>query len=162
MIVNADTEIESPHFGCTCARLRKLTRRITRVYDAQLAAQGIKTTQYSLMVNAAAAPRTVSDLAARMDVERTTLTRNLRALVDQGWLKLGVGRDPRTRVVSVTPSGQRKLEAAKPYWRAAQLQVEAMLGARFVGALHDQIDTALLQLPFAPPPSLESSEGKDA
>ena len=147
-------EFETPEFGCTCARLRKLTRRITRVYDAQLAAQGIKTTQYSLMVNAAAAPRTVSDLAAIMDMERTTLTRNLRALVNQGWLSHGVGRDLRTRVVSITPAGRRILAAAKPYWRAAQLQVEALLGDRFVGTLHDQIDTALLQLPFAPP-SLE-------
>lgn len=147
-------ELESPHFGCTCARLRKLTRRITRVYDAQLAAHGIKTTQYSVMVNATAAPRTVSELAALMDMERTTLTRNLRALVDSGWLQLGVGRDPRTRLVSVTSAGRRKLAAAEPYWRAAQLQVEAMLGEKFVGALHHQIDTALSQLPFAPP-SLE-------
>ena len=98
-MVESGMEIESPNFGCTCARLRKLTRRITRVYDAQLAAQDIRTTQYSLMANAAAAPRTVSDLAALMDVERTTLTRNLRVLVDKGWLKLSVGRDPRTRVV---------------------------------------------------------------
>jgi len=155
-------DIESPNYGCTCARLRKLTRRITRVYDAHLAAQGIKTTQYSLMVNAAAAARTVSDLAALLDMERTTLTRNLRALVQQGWLKLSMGHDPRTRLVSITPSGRRKLAAAEPYWRAAQLQVEALLDAKAVGSLHDQIDKALLQLPFAPPHTTASQARENA
>ncbi|HTD89129.1 MAG TPA: MarR family winged helix-turn-helix transcriptional regulator, partial [Burkholderiales bacterium] len=99
---------------------------------------------------------------ALLDMERTTLTRNLRALVIQGWLKLSRGHDPRTRLVSITPSGRRKLAAAEPYWRAAQLQVEALLGAKVVGSLHDQIDKALLQLPFAPPQSSASPVGENA
>ena len=49
-----------PRFGCTCARLRKLSRRVTRIYDAHLAPQAIKVTQFSLLVNAARGERTVS------------------------------------------------------------------------------------------------------
>ena len=46
-----------PNFGCTCARLRKLARRLTRIYDAHLSAQGIKVTQYSLLAHAARGAR---------------------------------------------------------------------------------------------------------
>jgi hypothetical protein len=35
--------------GCTCFKLRRLTRRVTAVYDRALSAAGIRVTQYSLL-----------------------------------------------------------------------------------------------------------------
>ena len=132
--------------GCTCARLRKLSRRVTRVYDAHLAQAGIKTTQYSLLTNAARAPRTVTDLAAEMGMDRTTLTRNLRPLVASGWVRLDVGKDPRSRIVEVTARGLAARKAASAQWKKAQLELQATLGERFVADLHAAVDTALAKL----------------
>ncbi len=136
-----------PQFGCTCARLRKLARRLTRVYDAHLAAEGIKVTQYSLLANAARGERTLSEFAAELDMDRSTLSRNLAPLAAQGWVEIEVGADPRSRNVSVTAKGRKKLQAVLPLWRKAQCEVETLLGVTDVGELHRRVDAALAALP---------------
>lgn len=144
------TTAAAPRFGCTCARLRKLTRRVTRVYDARLAALGLRATQFSLLVNAAAGARPLSELAAAMEMDRTTLTRSLRPLVAHGWIRVATGDDPRTRLVGLTAAGRRKLDAARPAWQAAQREIETTLGEAFVGGLHDQLEHALAALASLP------------
>ena len=136
-----------PTFGCTCARLRKLARRMTRIYDAHLHTQGIKVTQYSLLANAARGERTVSEFAAELEMDRSTLSRNLAPLAALGWVSLSVGADPRSRRIRVTAAGRRKLKAALPLWRKAQCEVEAILGVAGVGQLHRNIEHALDHLP---------------
>ena len=136
-----------PNFGCTCARLRKLARRVTRIYDAHLAPQAIKVTQYSLLANAARGERTLSEFAAELEMDRSTLSRNLAPLAAQGWVEISVGTDSRSRSISVTAAGRRKLKAALPLWRKAQCEVESILGAASVGDLHRKIEGALAALP---------------
>ena len=137
--------------GCTCGRLRMLARRLTRIYDAHLACEGIKVTQYSLLVNISRGEKTLSELAAAMDMERTTLTRNLEPLETQGWVKTRSGRDPRSRVVAISDSGRRKIETVLPLWRKAQREVAATLGESHLGALHQEVDRALDALPAETP-----------
>jgi DNA-binding MarR family transcriptional regulator len=141
------TAASVPMFGCTCARLRKLTRRVTRIYDAHLAAAAIKVTQYSLLANAARGERSVSEFAAELEMDRSTLSRNLAPLAAQGWVSISIGADPRSRRISVTAAGRRKLKAALPLWRKAQCEVEAMLGTDGVSAMHGGIERALAALP---------------
>jgi DNA-binding MarR family transcriptional regulator len=136
-----------PNFGCTCARLRKLTRRLTRIYDAHLSTQAIKVTQYSLLANAARGERTLTEFAVELEMDRSTLSRNLAPLAAQGWVSIAIGADPRSRSISVTAAGRRKLKAALPLWQEAQRQVESTLGNAFVGELHRDIDHALAALP---------------
>jgi len=138
-----------PLYGCTCARLRKLARRVTRIYDAHLAPQSLKVTQYSLLANAARGERTVSEFAAELEMDRSTLSRNLAPLAAQGWVRIAVGADPRSRSIGVTAAGRRKLKAALPLWRKAQCEVESLLGAAGVSDLHRKIEGALAALPTA-------------
>lgn len=137
-----------PSFGCTCARLRKLTRRLTRIYDAHLVAQAIKVTQFSLLANAARREHTLSEFAAELEMDRSTLSRNLAPLAAQGWVDISIGADPRSRSISITAAGRRKLKAALPLWRKAQCEVESVLGAAGVGELHRRIERALAALPI--------------
>src|SRR5512141_1390313 len=95
------------NIGCTCFALRKVTRTVTRLYDQHLAAAGLKTTQFSLLRWIGHAP-----LAARTNMERTTLTRNLKPLIDAGWVVLKPGADARQRIVTITPAGRRVADAA--------------------------------------------------
>lgn len=134
------------HSQCTCARLRKLSRRVTREYDVHLARAGVKTTQYSLLTNAARSPRTLTDLAAEMGMDRTTLTRNLHPLIAKGWVRLAVGDDPRSRIVELTPAGQATRKAAAAQWKKAQDKLQAALGEKFVLDLHAAVDAALSRL----------------
>lgn len=61
-------------------------------------------------------------------MDRTTLTRNLKPLERQGWLRSEPGQDQRTRLVSLTTDGEAALTKALPLWRQAQTSVEETLG----------------------------------
>jgi hypothetical protein len=92
--------------GCTNLKLRQLDRVVTRHYDAYLSATGMKNTQYSLLSHVAAlGPIRPSDLAQRMGLDASTLTRNLQPLVSQGWLRMGPGDDARSRLIEATKEG---------------------------------------------------------
>lgn len=114
---------------CTGAALRKATRRLSQFYDDALRPTGLRLTQYSVLSTLAyAGDPSITDLADRLMMDRTTLTRNLRPLQKAGWVRLGRGGDARSRAVELTPEGRRVLEAAAPVWREAELAVRARLG----------------------------------
>lgn len=137
------SEVQHPVSGCTCARLRRLTRRVTALYDRELAPTGLRLTQYSLLATLRRQDKhvAVSELAASMDMDRTTLTRNLRPLLEKGLVELLVDPvDARVRRAMITTDGQAAFHAAIPYWRTAQNFVNQTLGEDQVGAFHDWLD----------------------
>lgn len=128
--------------GCTCFRLHRLTRRVTAVYNRALAPTGLRVTQYSLLVNLrGAAPVALSLLAERMDLDRTTLTRNLKPLVEAGWVRVDQDTsDARVRLVGLTAAGDAHLLAARDHWRRAQQDVSATIGEQELARLHELLD----------------------
>jgi len=71
--------------GCACWRLRQASRAVTRHYERALRGRGLRATQFSLLaLLTQTGPLTVSELAAKLGVERTTLTRNLRLWKPKG------------------------------------------------------------------------------
>jgi len=137
--------------GCTNLKLRQLMRRVARLYDLEMVDLGLKGTQYSLLSYAARfGPIRPVDLAAEMKVSPSTLTRNLRPLLDAGLLSLGPGPDARSRLVSVTDIGRDLRQEAQRRWRAAQEGVNAKLGPRRVIALHALLDECMELLADVP------------
>ncbi|HUN93514.1 MAG TPA: MarR family winged helix-turn-helix transcriptional regulator [Burkholderiaceae bacterium] len=133
--------------GCTCSQLRRLTRRVTAHYDHALAPCGLRVTQYSLMaqIHRLASP-TLSALADAIDMDRTTLSRNLGPLVDAGWVELVPGAQGRNRVARLTAAGLSKWRVARASWRAAQDAIEQTLGTSQVARLHADVDIYLERL----------------
>lgn len=130
--------------GCTNFKLRQLTRLVTQHYDHHLGAAGLKITQYSLLAHVdRLGPIAPGELARRMDMGASTLTRNLQPLVVAGWLALGSGPDARSRLVHITPEGRALRTQAKQQWKAAQLALNDKLGAPQVAALHTLLDWGL-------------------
>jgi DNA-binding MarR family transcriptional regulator len=133
--------------GCTNFKLRQLLRVVGRLYDVELAKAGLKTTQFSLLSHlTVTGPVQPGELALRMDMDASTLTRNLRVLTEQGWAVQGPGVDARSRLIEITAAGRQKVSQAKRHWKSAQLTVNARLGAPQVSALHRLIDIGLEQL----------------
>ena len=130
--------------GCTSFKLRRLTRRVGRHYDRIVGAAGLKTTQYSLLSHLAAfGPLSPGELARRMDMDASTLTRNLRPLIAQGWAELGAGPDGRTRRVTATAAGRAKRSEAEVAWKQAQTRLNERLGIARVAQLHALLDECL-------------------
>ncbi|WP_421886407.1 MarR family winged helix-turn-helix transcriptional regulator [Methylibium sp.] len=133
--------------GCTNLKLRQLSRAVTRHYDAYVAPLGLKNTQYSLLSHVVKlGPLRPGDLARRMRLEASTLTRNLQPLLAQGWLTLGPGDDARSRLVDATDTGRAKRAEAQRAWKQAQIALNERLGAERVAALHMLIDDCLERL----------------
>ena len=145
--MNTPTPPDATPPGCTHYRLRQLLRHISRLYDAELAQAGLKATQYSLLAQLRAlGPVAPSVLAARLGLDASTLTRNLRPLIARGLVHQGPGVDARSRQVTLTPEGRCVLEAARFHWQRAQQTLEARLGEQEVAALHAWIERAQARL----------------
>jgi len=145
--------------GCTNFRLRRLTRMVSRHYDAHVAAAGLKTTQYSLLSHVLGlGPLRPVDLAREMNVDASTLTRNLKPMVAAGWLTQEEGPDARSRLIAITDAGRAKRAEAQRLWRAAQTELNAMLGVERVLALHQLVDDSIALLQRAGLKDEESSD----
>jgi DNA-binding MarR family transcriptional regulator len=132
--------------GCTNLKLRQLSRVVTRHYDAYVASTGLKNTQYSLLSHVVLlGPIKPSDLAQRMRLDASTLTRNLQPLLAQGWLRQGPGDDARCRLIEATEAGRAKRAEAQRAWKQAQLALNARLGPGRVAALHALLDECIAQ-----------------
>ncbi len=133
--------------GCTNFKLRQLLRGVSRLYDAELAQVGLKGTQFSLLSALYTyGPIAPGELARHMGMDPSTLTRNVRLLIDQGWVVQGPGGDPRSRSLALTQAGRAKQLDAKAHWKRAQLALNERLGVSEVARLHRLIDGALTRL----------------
>jgi len=131
-------------------KLRQLGRAVTRHYDAYVAATGLKNSQYSLLSHVVLlGPVQPSELAARMRLDASTLTRNLQPLVAHGWISQGPGADARSRLITATDAGRALRVEAQRAWKQAQLALNARLGPRRVAALHALIDECMVGLDAA-------------
>ena len=119
--MNAD-EMSS---ACFCNRLRAAARAITRIYDAALKPVDLKVSQLSVLtaVKLGRGTLTIVDIAERLAMDRSTLSRNFEPLERRGLVVLGPEERHRARKVTLTDAGAAALESAYPLWKQAQQQV---------------------------------------
>ncbi|GJE58149.1 hypothetical protein MPOCJGCO_0227 [Methylobacterium trifolii] len=117
--------------------LRRAARAVTSAYDAALEPVGLRVTQFSVLrtlKRLGAVP--VTRLALEAALDRSTMGRNLDPLERRGLVQVTVGAsDQRERVAQITPAGRAAIEAALPYWRAAQAEIAARIEPALAGAL---------------------------
>jgi len=129
---------ESPSLppACACGRLRRAARALTQLYDDAMAPAGLRVTQFSLLRTLAnEGPRRITELADRQLLDRTALSRNLDPLIEKGLVAVAPGRDARTRDVALTAKGAAALRRAEPFWKRAQADVAARIGAAKLDSL---------------------------
>lgn len=113
---------------CLCNALRQATRAVSRLYDEELRSFGLRTTQFSLLRRLRAAGEVRQrDLGELTSLDETTLTRNLRPLIDAGWIGIRPGEDRREKLVRLTAAGAAKLQEARPAWERAQQRLRSRL-----------------------------------
>jgi len=115
---------------CLLMRVRKLDRVLTSIYDAELRPFGLKATQTNLLVLVAkAGPIRRIEIGKRLSLDPSTLTRNLKIMLTNGWIKeIEDGEDGRGLPVQITAQGRDLLNQIGPAWRKAQTRTEKFLG----------------------------------
>ncbi len=132
--------------NCTCLGLRMAARAVTQMYDEALRPTGLRATQFSLLFSVEhGGPRGITELAKMLVMDRTTLTRNLKPLLDQKLLEVIDGPDQRRRPIAITVKGRDILARALPLWQEVQERLAFGLGrSRWWGLLGDLRDAVEL------------------
>ena len=116
---------------CNCNSLRQATRKVTQLYDRALAPTNLRATQYAMLVEIGRmGSSTLNPLAEAMVMDRATLGHNLRPLEAAGYVKVAVGKDKRSREITLTAAGRKILAEATPLWEGAQKTFEGEIGAK--------------------------------
>jgi DNA-binding MarR family transcriptional regulator len=122
----ADTLFKLP---CACQNLRRLSRIVTRIYDQELRKAGVEVTQFGVLTALAATGETNQKrLSAGLAMDSTTLTRTLRLIRRQGWVRVRRGKDRRERLFGLTRAGKSHLAEAQPHWERAEHRLRKELG----------------------------------
>lgn len=114
---------------CAIGNLRKTSRAATLFGDTMLQPTGLKVTQFTMLgAIAEQGSLPVGQLAAKLLMDQTSVTRSLKLLKEMGLVSSVQGPDGRTRLVSVTPEGHRKLDEIMPLWEKTYGLLVARLG----------------------------------
>ena len=111
-----------------------MARRLTRLYEAELRRAGVSAMQFELLgtlqqISGAAHGPSQTELAAQLDLDQTTLSRNLKAMIAAGWVEARPDPLDQRRVrYALSPAGAQRVFAAMPHWETASQRVSAGLG----------------------------------
>jgi DNA-binding MarR family transcriptional regulator len=120
--------------GCLASRVRMLGRVVSALYQEELDPHGLTVGQYNILTALCLAGHmSPVALSARLRLEKSTVSRNLRLMIASGWVHAeGNGRGQK---LSPTARGQRVFQAAFPAWQKAQRRTRDLLGAAGTEAL---------------------------
>ena len=139
--------------NCTCLRARRVTRRLTQIYDAALEPAHLTANQFGVLSYLYGATLgghnhlSIGALAERVGKHPTTLNRDLKPLEVLGLVaSVEDPGDRRVRAVRITGKGQTHLRKAVTFWRQAQSRVREELGQRTMVALNELLEAAAEKL----------------
>jgi DNA-binding MarR family transcriptional regulator len=129
---------------CTAAKVRRLARKITQIYDDSLAPYGLTIGQMGLLASLRRREGVaIKTLADRLSADASTISRVLKPLEAAGYLRVDADPgDGRSRQVRLTEAGHAIRREATVGWLAAQHKVKAALGAGRLDALRFLLDDA--------------------
>src|SRR5262245_59283094 len=120
-----ETSIDLIARTCIAVRMRLLNRVITNIYDEALRPLGIKTSQMNILVVTAkmglARPAKVCEF---LQLDASTLSRNVERMRANGWLEIVSEEDARAQPFRLTAQGRRIIDRAAPAWQKAQRRAE--------------------------------------
>ena len=132
----APISIETIAEHCIAVRLRMLSRVVTRLYNQALRPYGLSVNQMNILTAVSCLGETrPHDVCQALYLEKSTLSRDVRRMRQQGWLEAVPGADGRAMRLRITLAGSRRLEQAIPAWQQAQEQATALLGQHEVSTL---------------------------
>jgi len=110
---------------CHCINIRRSSRKITAIYDEFLKSCEINVTQYSFLANLKRVqPIKMNDFAQIVNLDRTTLVRNIRPLINQDLVEIQSIEKSKAQLLTLTQKGLELQTKAQNYWQKAQSYIE--------------------------------------
>lgn len=116
--------------SCLCLHVQRAARALARQFDEALRPLGLTNGQFSLMMSLnRPEPPAMGSVASLLAMDRTTLTAALKPLARRGLIKITKDHDDRrSRLLELTPPGEKLLARAVPVWKSTHAEIEANLG----------------------------------
>lgn len=132
-VENAQSELaaiaQTTSQSCISTRVRQLSRIVTRVYDDALRSHKITASQFTLLTQLAQTDGiTAAEIGIDLDIEKSTLSRNLKRLLSLGHITMDPPAGRRGRGLHLTPKGQAVIRDAFPVWQMAQKRAQDVMG----------------------------------
>lgn len=125
---------------CVGGCVRKLNRMVSAIYDGALANAGLKTSQFSVLVSVANRKQArPAELIKHLQLDESTLSRNVERMCARGWLRLVQDADRRSHLIEVTDKGQALIRKCLPAWQKAQAEVSRRLGTDTITELRSAL-----------------------
>jgi DNA-binding MarR family transcriptional regulator len=124
--------------ACLGMRVARLHRMVGRLYEQALQTVGLTQPQMEVLASLilAAGPVRPAALAARLMLERSTISRNLALMQIKGWVAVTqTSATGRSMSVTITDAGRAAFAGAGTTWRRAQADAAMMLGPDAVSTL---------------------------
>jgi DNA-binding MarR family transcriptional regulator len=126
---------------CHCTTFRAAMRRMAAAYDEALLPTGLNVAQFSLLRRIARGePVSLTELAQRAELDRSTIGRNVRVLERDGFVEQRRGGDLREAAVALTRRGRKVLEDAAPLWQSCQQDLEHRVGRERMRVLREALE----------------------
>jgi DNA-binding MarR family transcriptional regulator len=113
---------------CLALRVRRLDRSLSRIYEGALRPHGLTIAQLGLLTAVALSGAVQpSRLGEILDLERSTVSRNVALILRKGWVSAVAAGNGRSQLLAITRRGESLLDEALPAWRRAQKNAEELL-----------------------------------
>ena len=123
-------------------RSRLIGRTVTGIYDDALRPVGVTAGQLNILaVVVRRGPVSPGEVARRLNIEKSTMSRNVERMKRNGWLAIRPGASARSQELRVTELGRRILVEAEPLWCEAQRRTREILGTGGTEGIHRLADT---------------------
>jgi len=113
---------------CLALRIRRVDRSLSRIYDGALRPHGMTIAQLGLLTaTMLSGPVQPSRLGEILNLEPSTVSRNVARMLSKGWISATAATDGRSKLLAITRRGEDLLSDALPAWRRSQKQARDLL-----------------------------------
>lgn len=133
---------------CVNAKLRKLHRLLNSAYQQKINPFGLRGSMLSILfIIGKRKDVNQKMIADALVLDQSTISRDLRKLVQKGWVVISKGADSRNSQLALTDLGYQLLEEVTPVWEALQAKITTLLGEyniqqidQIIGAINTNLE----------------------
>ena len=130
------TAIEVMARECVASQVRMLNRVVTGIYEDEVRPLGLTVSQMVILaVTARHSQLRATELCRWLQIDASTLSRNIDRMRANGWIEKAPTEDQRSRPFQLTAAGEKLLDDAILAWERAQAKAVRLLGNESVAFL---------------------------
>lgn len=128
---------------CINAKVRRLHRLLNTAYQERIRPFGLQGSMLSMLfIIGKRVGVAQKELADRLVLDQSTVSRDIRKLESKGWIRAERGQDPRVSALYMTREGEILLEEVTPVWEEIHQRMQTLLGKASIGQI-DAISQAV-------------------